>query len=120
MAAMTELPKATLAPAIGRRLGLRPLEIFAVRWSGPAAVIHIPASVDDAAADQLRDALLAIINRGVEVLVVDLSATVSLASAGAWAIMRAQRRAAAARVQIQIVAPSAGRVLRLLEQASLA
>ena len=120
MAAMTELPDTTQAPAAGRRLRPSPLETFPVRWSGRAAVIRIPASLDDAAADQLRDALLAIIDRGVEVLVIDLSATVSLASAGAWAIVRAQRRAAAAQAQIQIVPPSAYQVLRLLEQASLA
>ena len=117
MAAGTQSPDIRILPGARRRAG-RPLEFFPVRWAGPSAMICLPSRIDDVTAGQVRDALLAVINRGIEVLVIDLSATVFLSRAGALAVARARRRAAAARVHIRIVAPESGQPLRSLEQAT--
>ncbi|MGH3401418.1 MAG: STAS domain-containing protein [Streptosporangiaceae bacterium] len=114
---MTELPDAMLSPGTVTSRSLRPLEIFpAVRWNGLSAVVSLPARIDDAAAGQVRDALLAIINRGIDLVMIDLSTTVYLSPAGALAIARARRRAAAADVRIQILAPECAQVIQLREQ----
>lgn len=118
--AVTEMPEVMLPAAEKRRGGaLRPLEAFPVRWDGPSAVVWLPDRVDGAVADQARDALLAVINRGIDALTIDLSATVFLSRAGALAIARAQRRAVGAGVEIRIVAPRTGPARRSLEQASI-
>ena len=65
--------------------------------------------------DQLRDRLLAVINRGAAVLIADMTGTVSCDHAGVEAIARACQRAAISGTQVRLVvtAPVVRRVLAI-------
>ncbi len=88
-------------------------ERFPVAWSDRAAVIVVPGEIDLTIADGLRDALLEVLNAGALGLIVDMSATTFLDSAGISAITRAARRASASGAVIRLVAVTAP-VLRVL------
>jgi anti-sigma B factor antagonist len=77
---------------------------FPVTWSERTAVVTVPAEVDLTIADGLRDALLEVLNAGALGLIVDMTATTFLDSAGISAITRASRRAAASGAVIRLVA----------------
>jgi anti-anti-sigma factor len=85
---------------------------FPVRWSGGTAVVGLPAEVDLTIADAAREALLAALNKGAALLVVDLTTTTFCDSAGITAIVRASRRASASNASIRIAA-AAPAVLRV-------
>ncbi len=72
--------------------------------------------IDLTNADSLRDALLSALNAGALGLVVDLTATTFLDSAGVTALVRASRRAVASEttVRLAVTAPSVLRVLNLV------
>ena len=72
--------------------------------------------IDLTNADSLRDALLSALNAGALGLVVDLTATTFLDSAGVTTLVRASRRAVAseATVRLAVTAPSVLRVLNLV------
>lgn len=59
------------------------------------ALVRFPAEVDIACAGDLRDRMLALLNRGAAVLVADLRTTVFCDCAGLNALLRAQIRARA-------------------------
>jgi anti-sigma B factor antagonist len=86
-----------------------------VQWTGRQAVVTLPPHIDSSNADQIREQLLWIINRGAAVLVVDLAETVSCDYSGAEALARAYRRAVANGTQLRLVvfAEVVRRVLRL-------
>jgi anti-anti-sigma factor len=65
--------------------------------------------------DQLRDRLLAVINRGAAVLIADMTGTASCDHAGVEAIARACQRAAISgtRVRLAVTAPAVRRVLTI-------
>ena len=65
--------------------------------------------------DQLRDRLLAVINRGAAVLIADMTGTASCDHAGVEAIARAYQRAAigGTRVRLAVTAPGVRRVLAI-------
>ena len=65
--------------------------------------------------DQLRDRLLAVINRGAAVLIADMTGTASCDHAGVEAIARACQRAAigGTRVRLAVTAPGVRRVLAI-------
>lgn len=72
--------------------------------------------IDLTNAESLRDALLSALNSGALGLVVDMTATTFIDSAGVTALVRASRRAAAseASVRLAVTAPAVLRVLNLV------
>jgi len=86
-----------------------------VRWTGQLAVVTLPEHIDYSNADQIRDQLLWIINRGAVVLIADLTGTVSCDYSGAGALARAQHRATANETELRLVvtADAVRRVLSL-------
>jgi len=77
-----------------------------VRWTGQQAVVTLPEHIDMANADQIREELLMVINRGAAELVIDMTVTVSCDHAGADAVARAYQRAAASGTQLRLVVPA--------------
>jgi anti-sigma B factor antagonist len=86
-----------------------------VAWLGKAAVITLPAEIDIANADQVREDLLLTLNRGAATLVVDMGGTTFCDSAGVNALVRAFKRATASGAQMRLVvsAPIVQRVLSI-------
>ena len=91
-------------------------ERFPTTWSGRTAVIAVAGEIDLTNAESLRDALLSALNAGAPGLIVDLTATTFLDSAGVTALVRASRRASAvdAAVRVAVTAPAVLRVLSLV------
>jgi anti-sigma B factor antagonist len=86
---------------------------FPVTWSGRTAVVAAPGEVDLTNAEGLRDALLSALNSGALGLVVDMTATTFIDSAGVTALVRASRRASATEATVRL-AVTAAPVLRVL------
>jgi anti-anti-sigma factor len=76
-------------------------------------VVTATGEVDLTNAGDLRDALLSALNAGALGLVVDMTATTFLDSAGVTALVRASRRAAATEAALRL-AVTAAPVLRVL------
>jgi anti-anti-sigma factor len=74
-----------------------------VRWINRQAVMTLPENIDRSNADQVRDQLLLVINRGAVALIADLAATLSCDYSGADALARAYRRAVASGTELRIV-----------------
>jgi anti-anti-sigma factor len=89
---------------------------FAATWSGRTAVVTAAGEIDLTNANSLRDTLLSTLNAGALGLVVDLTATTFIDSAGVSALVRASRRAAAteATMRLAVTAPAVLRVLDLV------
>jgi len=81
-----------------------PEDTCPVQWTGRQAVVRLPQDIDSSNADQIRERLLWIINRGAEVLVADLTGTVSCDYSGADALARAHHRAVANGTEFRLVA----------------
>jgi anti-anti-sigma factor len=90
-----------------------PDETCPVRWTGRQAMVTLPQHLDSSNADQIREQLLWIINRGAAVLIVDLTRTVSCTYSGRDALARAYERAAANGTELRLAA-TADVVLRML------
>ena len=88
-------------------------ERFPAVWSGRTAVVTAAGEVDLTNAESLRDALLSALNAGALGLVVDMTATTFLDSAGVTALARASRRATATGATLRLVVTAAP-VLRVL------
>ena len=90
-----------------------PQERFPVVWLSKVAVVTLPVEIDIANADQVRDELLSLLNRGAATLVVDMGGTTFCDSAGVNALVRAHKRATANGSDIRLVvsAPAVQRVL---------
>ena len=86
-----------------------------VLWLGQAAVTTLPVEIDIANADQVREDLLTVLNRGPALLIVDMAGTTFCDSAGVNALVRAYKRAAAcgARMRLVVTAPTVQRVLAI-------
>lgn len=80
-------------------------DTYPVQWTGDQAVVMLPEHIIAANAGQIREELLALINRGAAVLIVDMTATASCDYAGAEALVRAYRRAVANGTQLRLVVP---------------
>ncbi len=78
-----------------------------MQWSGRSAVVRLPAEIDLTVADELREALLAVLNQGALGLIADMTATTFCDSAGITALVRAARRAAAGGTIMRIVVTAA-------------
>ncbi len=91
-------------------------ELFSLAWSGRTAVVSAPGEVDITNAEGLRDTLLSALNAGASGLIVDMTSTTFLDSAGVTALVRATRRAVAtdATLRLAVTAPSVLRVLNLV------
>jgi anti-anti-sigma factor len=76
----------------------------------------MPAEMDVLNAAAVREQLLVLLNRGASVLIVDMTATTFCDCAGAWAVMRASRRAGAAGARVRLVSggPAVRRTFGLL------
>ncbi len=81
-------------------------DTYPVQCTGGQAVVKLPRHVNAADAGQIREELLALINRGPTVLIVDMTATASCDHAGAQALMRAYQRAVANGTQLRLVIPA--------------
>lgn len=92
-------------------------DVCRVRWTGQQVVVTLPEHVGTCNADQVREQLLWVINRGADELIADLSGTVSCDYPGADALARAYHRAVAngARLRLVVTADVVRRVLSLGE-----
>jgi len=88
--------------------------IHQVRWTGSTAVLTLPEHIDTSNADQIREQLLRVIDRGAAVLVADLGATISCDYSGGHALARAYQRAVARGTELRLVvgAETVRRMLR--------
>jgi anti-anti-sigma factor len=88
---------------------------YPVRWIGSRATVTLPEHIDMSNADQIREELLSVINRGATELIVDLAPTVSCDHAGADAVARAYQRGVVSGTQLRLVvsAPIVRRVLSI-------
>jgi len=91
-------------------------DLFLVSWYGRTAVVRFPAEIDLTIADNAREALLSVLNKGAAGLVVDMTATTFCDSAGITALVRASRRAEAtgATMRVAVSAPPVLRVFSLV------
>jgi len=92
-----------------------PEDTCRVLWTGDTAVISLPEEVDVTNSDDIREELLAVVNRGAEVMIVDMSKTTFCDSSGVGALVRAFRRATSSRTKMRLVVtgPAVQRVLTL-------
>ena len=74
-----------------------------MQWTGRQAVVTLPQDIDSSNADQIREQLLWIINRGAAVLIADLTGTVSCDYSGADALARGHHRAMANGTELRLV-----------------
>ncbi len=86
---------------------------YQIRRAGPQAIITMPAEIDTANADQIRQALLSAASPDVTVLIIDMSGTTFCDSAGVNAIITAYQQAAAAGIQLRLVTTSVLRIFQL-------
>ena len=88
---------------------------FPVAWAGRQALVAFPGHVGISNVGQLRDRLLAVINRGAAVLIADMTGTASCDHAGVEALARACQQAAISGTQVRLVvtAPGVRRVLAI-------
>jgi anti-anti-sigma factor len=90
-------------------------DLFPVEWMGRRAIVAFPGHVDVSNVGQLRDRLLAVINRGAAVMIVDMTDTASCDHSAVEAVARACQRAAINGTQLKLVvtAPAVRRVLSI-------
>jgi anti-sigma B factor antagonist len=88
-------------------------ERYPVLWMGQTAVLTLPAEIDIANADQVREDLLSVLNQGAVLLIADLSKTTFCDSAGVSALIRSFRRAEASGSRLHLVV-STSQVQRVL------
>ncbi len=92
---------------------MAPEDNYPVRWVGQQALVALPEHIDVSNAGQIREELLAVINRDADALIVDMTATISCDLTGADAVARAYQRAVVSRTELRLVVTS-GVVLRML------
>ena len=83
-------------------------------WLGRVAVVSLPVEIDVSNADQIREDLLSVVNRGAATLIVDMSGTTFCDSAGVNALVRTLKRATASGTRMRLVV-SAHAVRRVLD-----
>jgi anti-sigma B factor antagonist len=90
-----------------------PADDPAVHLPGQAVAVTLPAEIDIANAEALRDRLLAALKEGPAVLIADMSSTTFCDSAGVRTLVQVSQRTRAARVAFRVVVTARG-VLRVL------
>ncbi len=93
-------------------------DAYPVEWAGGLAVVALPEHIGASNAGQVREELLSVINRGAQVLIADMTATVSCDHAGADAVIRAWQRAAVSGTELRLVV-TARTVSQVLDQRGL-
>ncbi len=90
-------------------------DLFPVEWAGRRAIVAFPGRVDVSNVGQLRDRLIAVINRGPTILIADMTDTASCDHQAVEAIARACQRAAIHGTQVRLVvaAPVVRRVFSI-------
>ena len=90
-------------------------DIYPVQWAGERVIVTLPEHIDVSNADQVREELLTLINRGAVTLIADMTATLSCDRAGADAVARAQRRAvvSGSQLRLAVTAEIVSRVLSI-------
>jgi anti-anti-sigma factor len=91
------------------------LDNFPIAWTAGSAIVMLPAEIDIYNAEDIRDTLLAVLNRGIGLLVIDMTGTTFCDCAGAGAVARAYLRAQADGSQVRLAAraPIVRRLLAL-------
>jgi anti-sigma B factor antagonist len=84
---------------------------YEIRWTGPHAVIAMPAEIDVTNADEIRQALISAASHGADVLIIDMSETTFCDSAGVRAIIAAQKHAVTTGTQLRAAAIAVHRIL---------
>jgi anti-sigma B factor antagonist len=86
-----------------------------VLWADRVAVVTLPEEIDITNADAIREELLAVINKGAEIMVADLGSTRFCDSAGVSTLVRAFRRATSnsTKMRLVVASPAVARVLTL-------
>ena len=90
-----------------------PADDPAVHLQAQAVAVTLPAEIDIANADALRDRLLAALGQGPAVLIADMSSTTFCDSAGVRTLVQVSQRTRATRVAFRVVVTARG-VLRVL------
>lgn len=85
-----------------------------LRWMGEQAVVTVPAEIDTTNAGEVRRALLAAAGQDAAVLIIDMSETTFCDSAGVQAIIGTYHQAAAAHIELRLVATAVLRILTLV------
>jgi anti-sigma B factor antagonist len=83
-----------------------PEDRLPVLWSGSVAVVRMPEEIDITIADEVREELLAVLNKGASALVVDMTRTTFCDSSGVSALIRARRRATASGADMRLATDS--------------
>jgi anti-sigma B factor antagonist len=86
-------------------------EDYKIRWTGPHAIITMPAEIDITNADEIRQALLSAASHSAAVLIIDMSDTTFCDSAGVRAIIAAQKQAVTTGTQLRLAAAAVLRIL---------
>jgi len=89
-------------------------EAYEVQWVGQHAVITMPAEIDAANADEVRQALLAAATPGTAILIIDMSGTTFCDSAGLKAIIAAHAQAAETGTELRLVATAVLRIMTII------
>lgn len=86
-----------------------------MEWAGRQAVVALPEHIGISNAGRVREELLSVINRGAQVLIADMTTTISCDHAGADAMIRAWQRAVGSGTELRLVVTSkiVSRVLHL-------
>jgi len=86
-------------------------------FEGPHTVVGVTGEIDVASAPTIRDALLALLNRGAESLVVDLRGLTFMDSTGVGSLLRIHHRQTLLGGSVHFVAdqPAVLRVLDLMQ-----
>ncbi|MCO5997364.1 STAS domain-containing protein [Actinoallomurus rhizosphaericola] len=82
-------------------------------------VVHFPEEVDVVNAAAIRERVLRLLNSGVTEMLLDLTGTRFLDSAGIHIIVRAHGRSTALRVPLSVAIPEQGNVRRVFDLAGL-
>ena len=80
-----------------------PEDRYPLRWAGRRAVVVLPEHLGLPNARKVSEALLSVLNRGADALIVDMTATISCDYAGADALLRARQRAVASGTEMRLV-----------------
>lgn len=88
-------------------------DAFRMERRGPCSVIVMPADVDVTNSEQASQALLAALGQRPAALIVDMTQTAFCDSTGIAALVGAYHYADANGIQLMLVAPGIGRILRL-------
>lgn len=88
-------------------------DTYPVQWTGTQAVMTLPEHIDASNSGFVREQLLSLINEGADMLVADMTATVSCDHGGTDALARVYQRATASgtRLRVAVTTPIVRRIL---------